>query len=68
MRLLLLLGAAVVLVAGFALMQPLAAQQSQSEEVDSAQYRVLERLRRLARPPGYDSILYVQDDVSDLSW
>ncbi|MCH2460181.1 MAG: hypothetical protein MK239_03955 [Gemmatimonadetes bacterium] len=63
MRLLLLLGAAVVLVAGFALMQPLAAQQSQSEEVDSAQYRVLERLRRLARPPGYDSILYVLDSL-----
>ena len=63
MRLLLLLGAAVVLMAGCALMQPLAAQQSQSEEVDSAQYRVLERLRRLARPPGYDSVLYVLDSL-----
>lgn len=38
---------------------PVAAQQ----EVDSARLAVLQRLERLARPPGYDSILYVQDSV-----
>ena len=36
---------------------------AQEEQVDSAQLRVMERLRRLARPPGYDSVLYVQDSV-----
>lgn len=36
---------------------------TQEEPVDSAQLRILERLRRLARPIGYDSILYLQDSV-----
>jgi LptD protein len=39
---------------------PLAAQESQ---VDSTQLRILERLRRLSRPPGADSVLFVQDSV-----
>ncbi len=34
------------------------------ERVDSAQMRLLERLRRLGRPPGYDSILFVQDSIA----
>jgi hypothetical protein len=34
------------------------------EQVDSAQMRLLERLRRLSRPPGYDSILFVQDSIA----
>jgi len=43
---------------------PLAAQQDlQVEEVDSVRVRALERLRTLARPPGYDSVLYVQDSL-----
>ncbi len=46
---------------------PLAAQeppgQAQEAEADSARLRVMERLRRLARPPGYDSVLYMQDSV-----
>ncbi|MFQ5537039.1 MAG: putative LPS assembly protein LptD [Gemmatimonadota bacterium] len=33
------------------------------EPVDSARLRILERLQRLARPPGADSVLYVQDSV-----
>jgi hypothetical protein len=33
------------------------------EEVDSARLAILERLERLARPPGYDSVLYVQDSI-----
>ena len=36
---------------------------AQEEQVDSAQIRILERLRSLARPPGYDSVLYVLDSV-----
>ncbi len=33
------------------------------EVVDSAQLRILERLQRLARPPGADSILFTQDSA-----
>ena len=36
---------------------------AQEEQVDSAQLRIIERLRSLARPPGYDSVLYVLDSV-----
>ena len=36
----------------------------QSPPVDSTQLRVQERLRRLARPPGADSALYLQDSVA----
>lgn len=32
-------------------------------EADSARARILERLRRLARPPGADSVLYAQDSA-----
>ncbi|MDH3206995.1 MAG: putative LPS assembly protein LptD [Gemmatimonadota bacterium] len=43
---------------------PLAAQQDvQVEEADSARLRAMERLRSLARAPGYDSILFAQDSV-----
>ncbi len=51
-----------LLVAGLALaaaIGPLGAQ----EQVDSARLKVMERLQRLGRPPGYDSILFVQDSV-----
>jgi hypothetical protein len=50
-------------------MAPAAAQQpggqatDQQEEVDSSRIRVMERLRRLGRPVGYDSVLYVQDSA-----
>ncbi len=33
------------------------------EEVDSTRIRIRERLERLARPPGFDSVLYVQDSL-----
>jgi hypothetical protein len=38
--------------------------QEAEEPVDSTQLRILERLRRLARPPGFDSVLYVQDSIA----
>ncbi len=52
-----------LLASGVAL--PLAAQQppSAEQQVDSARLRVLDRLARLARPPGFDSVLYVQDSL-----
>jgi len=40
-----------------------ARQDLQVEQVDSTRLRALERLRTLARPPGYDSVLYIQDSV-----
>jgi hypothetical protein len=45
--------------------RPVGAQEPPAAEqpVDSARLQVLERLRRLARPPGYDSVLYVQDSL-----
>ena len=33
------------------------------EQVDSTRLRVRERLQRLSRPPGFDSILYLQDSL-----
>ena len=42
---------------------PAAQQATDGEEADSSRIRIMERLRRLARPPGYDSVLYVQDSV-----
>ena len=38
---------------------PTAAQ----EQVDSTRLRIRERLQRLSRPPGFDSILYLQDSL-----
>ncbi len=53
--------------------RPLAAQQepppapdsvqSAEEAADSTEERIRERLRRLARPVGYDSVLFVEDSV-----
>ena len=34
-----------------------------AQEVDSTRIRIRERLERLARPPGSDSVLYVQDSL-----
>ncbi len=44
---------------------PLAAQQAAApeEQPDSARQRILERLRRLARPPGSDSVIYTEDSL-----
>ena len=54
---------AALVCAGIALLgEPVVAQQEQ-EQVDSAQIRIRERLRRLARPVGYDSVLFLQDSV-----
>jgi hypothetical protein len=36
---------------------------SPGAEADSVRARILERLRRLARPPGADSVLYAQDSA-----
>jgi len=59
--------AALAVLAGAA---PLTAQdpvtgppQAQEEQIDSAQARIRERLRRLARPIGYDSVLFLQDST-----
>jgi hypothetical protein len=41
---------------------PALAQQDQSE-ADSTRIRVLDRIRRLGRAPGADSVLFVQDSV-----
>lgn len=46
-----------------ALPTPGAAQQ-QEQQVDSARLRVLERLRALARGPGADSLLFLQDSLA----
>ena len=40
-----------------------AAPAEAQEEVDSTRLRIMQRLERLGRPPGYDSVLYVQDSV-----
>ena len=57
-----LLVAAVLLAS--APLSPAAGQQDvQVEEEDSAELRVLERLRALSRPLGYDSVLYAQDSI-----
>src|SRR5690606_36916926 len=50
---------------------PLLAQQPEpspaaapaEQEADSSRIRIMERLRRLARPPGFDSVLYMEDSV-----
>ena len=55
--------AAVVALASVA-PEALVAQTEPEERVDSTEIRIRERLRRLARPPGYDSILFVQDSVA----
>ncbi|MEE2900442.1 MAG: hypothetical protein VX815_18430, partial [Gemmatimonadota bacterium] len=52
-----------ILWAGLALAAtfgPVAAQ----EQVDSTQIRIMERLQRLGRPPGFDSILFTQDSLA----
>jgi hypothetical protein len=36
---------------------------SAQQEVDSTRIRIRDRLERLARPPGFDSVLYVQDSL-----
>ena len=36
---------------------------SAQEEVDSTRLRVIQRLERLARAPGFDSVLFVQDSM-----
>ena len=36
---------------------------SAQEQVDSTRLRVLQRLERLARAPGFDSILFLQDSI-----
>jgi hypothetical protein len=41
-----------------------AQQDTVPQEVDSVRVRALDRLRTLARPVGYDSVLYVQDSVA----
>ena len=33
------------------------------QELDSARLAILERLERLARPPGYDSVLFLEDSL-----
>ena len=38
-------------------------QAGAQEQVDSTRLRIMERLERLGRPPGFDSVLYVQDSV-----
>jgi hypothetical protein len=50
-------------MAGCALLGWGANAAAQEERVDSAQMRIRERLERLARPIGYDSVLYVQDSI-----
>ncbi|MEJ2205806.1 MAG: hypothetical protein P8170_17045, partial [Gemmatimonadota bacterium] len=52
----------VLLTAACLLVSPVPV--SAQEREDSARIRLLERLRRLGRPPGYDSILYVQDSIA----
>jgi hypothetical protein len=42
---------------------PSLAQQIAPQEADSSSIRILERIRRLGRPPGADSVLFVQDSV-----
>lgn len=54
----------LVAVAAMAAALPGAAAAQQEEEVDSARLRILDRLQKLGRPPGYDSVLYVQDSVA----
>jgi len=50
----------------WAMTSPAAIQAQEAEQrVDSTQLRIMERLRRLARPPGYDSVLFVLDSIAD---
>lgn len=58
-------GGVPVWVALAALLGPVAvaAQATGEERVDSAQIRIRERLERLARPVGYDSLLFAQDSA-----
>jgi hypothetical protein len=42
---------------------PRGAQLTPEQAADSTRAQVLERLRRLGRAPGYDSVLFVQDSV-----
>lgn len=50
------------LVAGVAC-APTAGAAQQEAQPDSVQERILERLRRLARPPGSDSVLFQEDSL-----
>lgn len=60
---------ALLVVGGASAGSPLDAQQvtpraqTPSQDPDSARARVMERLRRLARPPGADSVLFTQDSA-----
>jgi hypothetical protein len=57
---------ACLLVTGLAWMPAsMHAQETEAQSVDSTELRIRERLRRLARPPGYDSILFLQDSVAE---
>jgi hypothetical protein len=55
---------AALVFAGLALLGGADRLGAQEEPVDSAQLRILERLRRLARPPGADSVLFAQDSAA----
>jgi LptD protein len=62
-----LLAAAVLMsgLAASAVQAPLVAQQPAPQEAptDSVRVEALERLKRLARPPGADSALYLEDSL-----
>ena len=53
----------VGLAGGMASPAAIEAQEAE-QQVDSTQLRIMERLRRLARPPGYDSVLFVLDSIA----
>jgi len=56
--------ALVVALCAYGASHSLAQQaQPQDEEPDSTEIRILERIRRLGRAPGADSVLFVQDSV-----
>jgi hypothetical protein len=64
-----LLGAGLLLTATPALGQVVAAQDSaaaaaRQAQADSARMRILDRLKRLGRAPGADSVLFVQDSIA----
>ena len=64
----LLAGASALATAPAAAQEPpapdsTALQVAPEEQADSSRIRIMERLRRLARPPGADSLLYVQDST-----
>ena len=46
-----------------ALLTPGSLAGQEVEPVDSTELRIRERLRRLSRPPGYDSVLFLQDSI-----